>query len=614
MWTLNCYKCPPQVTKLIMNLHRNRALHFKIDGHVGEALTPERGVAQGSPLSCILFVMCMQLLLNRLKVQTDGIWGKEDDAAFVDDLTLLARDATKLETKWAIVRSFEQWTDMRVNIGKCEYDTTEEDPTKWAHIPGALYLRKDSQDNDAVRILGFWTTITGQRDTQLHRIINSIRMTAIQMKKKLISPAIAKGILNMIMSSRLNYTAQLNEIPAKYADAIAKEVESLARAQFGLSGPTIKHRMYTPDNRGGLGLEDPTNVATRAALSEYIIAINSDKEAYTAAILKANAEKVQYLSRHAQHIPRRTGAAVHTPQCRTWLRLGHECHCGNKAYQDTQHAQVMRCAKRLGLRLEAAIDANNNILHTSEERERRRLNGKQPIEQGELVWMQNKSSGEERLAAFHGAHIEGLEHGQIALAWLPSINTARKVKHNTILSRPTDAVARGIPVERAYMEAGEVARLYEYNKGQRADILARIQDQWQAPRKLTRLKQIPGILTYWVEKWDDWHIPRVRTTQQEITQRWRAKGKLRKKTFQLRILEEILEDISMEPNQAYLDKQKVKDILKSNPPRAITGMVGWRTETSGHHSPHRVGSACRDWRQNLRPGLESLWHTWCDGS
>ena len=40
-------------------------------------------------------------------------------------------------------------------------------------------------------------------------------MTAIQMKKKLISPAIAKGILNMIMSSRLNYTAQLNEIPAK---------------------------------------------------------------------------------------------------------------------------------------------------------------------------------------------------------------------------------------------------------------------------------------------------------------------------------------------------------------------------------------------------------------
>ena len=62
---LNCYKCPPQVTKLIMNLHRNRALHFKIDGHVGEALTPERGVAQGSPLSCILFVMCMQPLLNR---------------------------------------------------------------------------------------------------------------------------------------------------------------------------------------------------------------------------------------------------------------------------------------------------------------------------------------------------------------------------------------------------------------------------------------------------------------------------------------------------------------------------------------------------------------------
>ena len=133
---LHTYNCPAHITNLIMSMHTNRALHFKLNGKIGEALTPERGVAQGSPLSCILFVMCMQPLLLRLQAQTTGIWGQEDDAAYVDDLTLVAGTAGQIETKWAIVRAFEQWTQMRININKCEYDTTEPNPLKWACIPG----------------------------------------------------------------------------------------------------------------------------------------------------------------------------------------------------------------------------------------------------------------------------------------------------------------------------------------------------------------------------------------------------------------------------------------------------------------------------------------------
>lgn len=294
---LQAYQCPKNIIKLIMHMHRKRALHFKLNGVIGEALTPEKGVAQGSPLSCILFVLCMQPLLLRLRAQTMGIWGHEDDTAYVDDLTLIARTASQLETKWAIVRAYEKWTGMKVNINKCEYDTTEPSPLQWACIPGVKKMCAEGQPETAVRILGFWTNAAGERTEQIQKIVSSIRVLAVFAKRKLLSPAIAKGVVNQIINSRLNYVAQLHEIPKQTKDQIKNEIQNLVRAQFGLAQPTIIARMYTEEKWGGLGIEDPANVADRALLAEYMLAMNSQKEAYTADIMQANARQSNLLAR-----------------------------------------------------------------------------------------------------------------------------------------------------------------------------------------------------------------------------------------------------------------------------------------------------------------------------
>lgn len=91
------------------------------------------------------------------------------------------------------------------------------------------------------------------------------------------SPAIAKGIINQIINSRLNYTAQLHELPTTYKTQLASEIHKLLRVQYGLAQPTTLSRMHTDEAWGGLGVEDPNNVADRAMLAEYLIAMNSEK-------------------------------------------------------------------------------------------------------------------------------------------------------------------------------------------------------------------------------------------------------------------------------------------------------------------------------------------------
>ena len=390
---LRAYKCPTHILNLIMTMHKNRTLHFKLNGHVGGALQPERGVAQGSPLSCILFVLCMQPLLLRLQQQTTGLWGAEDDAAYVDDLTLVAGTASQLETKWAIVRSYEEWTNMKVNILKCEYDTTEGNPLKWARIPGVKQMQIAEEQDHTIRVLGFWTRADGERHHQLSKIVRSIRMLATHTRRKLISPAIAKGVINHILNSRLNYIAQLHEIPDTQKHAIKQEIHKLARQQFGLSAPTTTARLYSYEKWGGLGLEDSDNVADRAYVAEYLIALNSQKEQYTAAILHETAGEIREPSRDTQ--PRDERHLHSTTHMRVVPGRMQEARATVEfvAYRDTQHAQGLRCAQRLGLSIRRTKDWETSLRGQQRMHHQQEANGQHQLRIGEIIWIKHIETG-----------------------------------------------------------------------------------------------------------------------------------------------------------------------------------------------------------------------------
>lgn len=202
-----------------------------------------------------------------------------------------------------------------LNIAKCEYDTTEPDPLKWARIDGVQNMRETPKDEQAVRVLGYWLNAAGDRSDQLQKIVTSIRVATNHMKRKLISPEIARGIINMILSARLNYTAQNNEIPPAEHRKIMDACKTLSKQQYGFAKPSITAKLFTHPTEGGMGVENPLNVADRATVAEYLMALNSEREKYTADIMKDNIRRINNMTRGSITCVLRCLGHLVFPQC-----------------------------------------------------------------------------------------------------------------------------------------------------------------------------------------------------------------------------------------------------------------------------------------------------------
>lgn len=222
---------------------------------------------------------------------------------------------------------------------------------------------------------------------------------------------------------------------------------------------------------------------------------------------------------------------MHTPTCRTWHRDGQDCTCGANSSRDTMHAQALRCASNLNLAISEVRAHGSTLSEQGRERDRKEKNGKPQLSIGEIIWLQHKSTGDQRLAAFYGINTQNIGKEKMALAWLPSFECAKRSRANNILCRPTDAHTRGLDTSKVHIEGQELKRAYTRQTGDKREILSRLREQWNPDTPLTELSQIPGIDSYWVEPWTEWNVWRVTAPREEIKQRWRSQGRLKTKTI-----------------------------------------------------------------------------------
>ncbi len=92
---------------------------FIINGHVSPAVVQQRGLKEGCPLSPVLFVLCIEPLLFRIRTEVPAPGRLTGVVAFADDVNPLPKDPPALGIHLSLVQAYEPLSGLGLNASKC---------------------------------------------------------------------------------------------------------------------------------------------------------------------------------------------------------------------------------------------------------------------------------------------------------------------------------------------------------------------------------------------------------------------------------------------------------------------------------------------------------------
>ncbi|KAE8190024.1 hypothetical protein CF335_g6469 [Tilletia laevis] len=127
LWaTLTTAGCPPSFLRLLQSLYSSPHLQVSINGHLTDLVPLRAGALQGDPLSCSLYNVSLQPLLDLLTDLNIGITvpglGRTTYLAFADDVAILMPGGNQGITQWPkileAIRIYETASGARLNRNK----------------------------------------------------------------------------------------------------------------------------------------------------------------------------------------------------------------------------------------------------------------------------------------------------------------------------------------------------------------------------------------------------------------------------------------------------------------------------------------------------------------
>ena len=117
---LHQYKFPDKIIKCLRVLHKNSKIMVKVGGALTRFIPVNRGVKQGDPVSSLLFVLCFEAFLSRVKTSLNTSLSVAIDnpvtvAAYADDCQIILRNPDEFEAVESELERYCQYSGGKLN-------------------------------------------------------------------------------------------------------------------------------------------------------------------------------------------------------------------------------------------------------------------------------------------------------------------------------------------------------------------------------------------------------------------------------------------------------------------------------------------------------------------
>ena len=120
--TLKHFNFGESLIKWIKILYNNPQICIKNNGYVSDVLDIHRGVRQGCPISCLIFILCVEILAESIRKNEKiaGIKLDKSNIKVCNDATVFLKNEQQLNECLQMIKLFNDHSGMSLNMAKSE--------------------------------------------------------------------------------------------------------------------------------------------------------------------------------------------------------------------------------------------------------------------------------------------------------------------------------------------------------------------------------------------------------------------------------------------------------------------------------------------------------------